>query len=143
MVYPKAKFDEYIHRFNAQDLTAFEEFLHPQMHMQNGTHEFVGVEGMKHHYRDLIWPDFTEFLEPTNYMSEGDQIAIKMYTLFTARYEKPDSLFGPVKAGETFEFNGLIMYQLESELFKDILVAYNAFVYTDSNGNKRDLGIPH
>ena len=111
--------------------------------MQNGTHAFNGVEGMKHHYRDLIWPDFTEYLEPTHFMSEGNQIAIKMYTLFTALDDNDASLFGSVKKGETFEFNGLIMYQLEDNLFKDIVVAYNSFVYTDSNGNKRDLGIPH
>jgi len=143
MGYPKTKFDDYISRFNARDLTAFEDYLHPQMHMQNGTHMFEGVEGMKHHYRDLIWPDFTEYLEPTHYMSEGNQIAIKMYTLFTAKHDKADSLFGPVKKSETFEFNGLIMYQVEDDLFKDILVAYNSFVYTDLNGNKKDLGVPH
>jgi hypothetical protein len=143
MAYPKEKFDDYIRRFNARDLTAFEDYLHPEMHMQNGTHEFIGVEGMKHHYRDLIWPDFTEYLEPTHYMSDGNQIAIKMYTLFTAQHDKDDSLFGPVKKGETFEFNGLIMYQVEDNLFRDILVAYNSFVYTESNGTKRDLGIPH
>jgi hypothetical protein len=66
-----------------------------------------------------------------------------MYTLFTAMHDKDDSLFGPVKKNETFEFNGLILYQVEDNLFRDILVAYNSFVYTDSNGNKRDLGIPH
>jgi hypothetical protein len=143
MAYSKEKFDDYIRRFNARDLTAFEDYLHPQMHMQNGTHEFDGVEGMKHHYRDLIWPDFSEYLEPTHYMAEGNQIAIKMYTLFTAFGDKEDSLFGPVKKGETFEFNGLIMYQVEDDLFKNILVAYNSFVYTDLNGNKKDLGVPH
>lgn len=143
MAYPKSKFDEYIRRFNARDLTAFEDFLHPQMHMQNGTHEFEGIEGMKHHYRDLIWPDFSEALTPTNYMSEGDQIAIHMNAVFTAFHDKADSLFGPVRKGETFEFKGLIMYKLEDELFKDILVAYNSFVYTDSEGNQKDLGIPH
>lgn len=143
MAYPKEKFDDYIRRFNERDLTAFEDYLHPQMHMQNGTHVFDGVEGMKHHYRDLIWPDFSEFLAPTHYMADGNQIAIKMYTLFTAFADKKDSLFGSVKKGETFEFNGLIMYQVEDGLFKDILVAYNSFVYTDLNGKKKDLGVPH
>lgn len=143
MVYPKAKFDEYIRRFNAQDLTAFDDFLHPEMHMQNGTHEFDGVEGMKHHYRDLIWQDFTEALTATRYMADGDQIAIHMRALFTAQHDKQDSLFGPVLKGETFEFKGLIMYRLENELFRDILVAYNSFIYTDITGNRKDLGIPH
>ena len=46
--------------------------------------------------------------------------------------------------GETFEFNGVIMYEIdETNRFSDILVAYNSFVHTDSDGNTRDLGIPH
>ncbi|MFM6978345.1 MAG: nuclear transport factor 2 family protein [Micrococcales bacterium] len=143
MAYPKTKFDDYIRRFNARDLTAFEDYLHPQMHMQNGMLEFDGVEGMKHHYRDLIWPDFSEELFVTNFMSDNDQIAIKMYTLFTAFHDKVDSLFGPVRKGETFEFDGLIMYKVEDDLFKNILVAYNSFIYTDLQGNKKDLGVPH
>lgn len=138
------RFRDYIRRFNAEDDTAFDDYLAPDMHMKNGTLEFTGVDGMKHHYRDLIWPDFTERLSPTKFVSDDEHAAIQMNTVFTARHDKEDSLFGPVKKGETFEFDGVIIYEIdETDRFKDILVAYNSFVYTDSDGNSKDLGIPH
>lgn len=31
-----ARFDDYIARFNARDATAFDEYLHPELRMQNG-----------------------------------------------------------------------------------------------------------
>jgi len=141
--YPKEKFDQYIARFNAEDHTAFEDFLHPQMHMMNGTLEYTGIEGMIHHYKVNIWPDFKEVLYVPRFVSDDKHIAIHMNTHFEARHDKEDSLFGPVKKGETFDFNGLIMYDLEDGLFKDIQVAYNSFVFTDVDGNKKDLGLPH
>jgi hypothetical protein len=139
-----ARFDDYIRRFNAEDDTAFDDFLAPEMHMQNGTLEFTGVDGMKHHYRDLIWPHFTEVLRHSRFISDAEHVAIVMNTLFTARRDNDDTLFGSVREGETFEFDGVIMYDLdESGRFADILVAYNSFVHTDLDGVRRDLGIPH
>ena len=140
----EAHFREYIRRFNDEDHTAFDDYLAPDMHMKNGTLEFDGVDGMKHHYNDLIWPDFVERLTVPRFVSDAGRAAIQMNTVFTAKHEADQSLFGPVKKGETFEFNGVIMYEIdETNRFSDILVAYNSFVYTDSDGNKRDLGIPH
>lgn len=140
----EAHFREYIRRFNDEDHTAFDDYLAPDMHMKNGTLEFDGVDGMKHHYNDLIWPDFVERLTVPRFVSDAGRAAIQMNTVFTAKHEAEQSLFGPVKKGETFEFNGVIMYEIdETNRFSDILVAYNSFVYTDSDGNKRDLGIPH
>ena len=141
--YPQEKFDSYTARFNAEDDTAFDDYLHPLMHMKNGTLEFDGIDGMKHHYRDLIWPDFHEKLTVPRFVSSENRIAIQMNTVFSPKRDSAESLFGPVKVGETFEFNGVIMYEVENGLFRDILVAYNSFVHTDLNGNKRDLGIPH
>ncbi|WP_298740757.1 nuclear transport factor 2 family protein [uncultured Microbacterium sp.] len=140
----EARFREYIRRFNAEDDTAFDDYLAPDMHMKNGTLEFTGVDGMKHHYRELIWPDFVERLTVPRFVSDDRCAAIQMNTLFTAKHDSADSLFGPVHKGETFEFNGVIMYEIDaSDRFSDILVAYNSFVYTDRDGNTRDLGIPH
>ncbi len=140
----EAHFREYIRRFNDEDHTAFDDYLAPDMHMKNGTLEFDGVDGMKHHYNDLIWPDFVERLTVPRFVSDAGRAAIHMNTVFTAKHDAEQSLFGPVKKGETFEFNGVIMYEIdETNRFSDILVAYNSFVYTDSDGNKRDLGIPH
>ncbi len=140
----RSRFDDYIRRFNAEDDTAFDDYLAPDLHMKNGTLEFDGVAGMKHHYRDLIWPHFTEVLTVPRFVSDEKTVAIQMNTLFTARRDHPETLFGAVAAGETFEFDGVIMYDLaEDGRFRDILVAYNSFVHTTADGTRRDLGIPH
>lgn len=138
------RFRDYIRRFNAQDDTAFDEFIAPDMHMKNGTLEFTGVDGMKHHYNELIWPDFVEELTVPRFVSDDGHAAIQMHTHFTAKHDAADSLFGSVHKGETFDFDGVIMYDIDaSGRFNDILVAYNSFVHTDLDGNRRDLGIPH
>lgn len=140
----EADFREYIRRFNEEDHTAFDDYLAKDLHMRNGTLEFDGIEGMKDHYQNKIWPDFIEQLTVPAYVSDGKHIGIKMLTHFIAREDNPNTLFGPVKKGETFDFDGIIMYVLNDEgKFKDIQVAYNAFIYTDSNGVKKDLGLPH
>lgn len=140
----RSRFDEYIARFNAEDATAFDEFLAPDMHMQNGTLEFTGVDGMKHHYQQRIWPTFREVLTVPRFVSDERTVAIQMITDFTARCDDLSSLFGPVLAGETFQFNGVIMYRVdEHHRFADILVAYNSFTYTNRAGKSVDLGIPH
>lgn len=114
------------------------------MHMKNGTLEFTGIDAMKHHYRDLIWPTFRELLTVPRYVSDGHTVAIQMITDFTARRDNPDSLFGHVREGETFQFNGVIMYRLDAnQRFDDILVAYNSFTHTNLEGVTVDLGIPH
>lgn len=138
------RFREYIRRFNEEDDTAFDDYLAPDLHMKNGTLEFTGVEGMKHHYRDLVWPHFVERLTVPRFVADAHRAAIQMHTLFTARHDAADSLFGAVRAGETFEFDGVIMYEIDDDdRFSDILVAYNSFVHTDLEGRTRDLGIPH
>jgi hypothetical protein len=136
------RFDEYIARFNERDQTAFDEFLTPDMHMQNGTLEYTGVQGMKDHYAK-IWSTYREELLPDRFVSDDEHLAIRMLTRFTAFRDDPGSMFGPVTSGETFEFRGVILYTLREERFADILVAYNSFVHTDAVGHRRDLGIPH
>lgn len=140
----ESRFREYIQRFNIEDDTAFDDYLAPNVHVKNGTLEFTGVDGMKHHYMVNIWPHYVEKLTVPRFVSDAGTAAIQMNTLFTARRDADETIFGPVKAGETFEFDGVIMYQIdESNRFSDILVAYNSFVYTNTAGERRDLGIPH
>jgi hypothetical protein len=139
----KGHFDEYIRRFNERDATAFDDYLAPDMHMQNGTLEFDGVTGMREHYAK-IWTSFDEELHVERYVSDEHTVAIQMWTHFTAHRDDPQSLFGPVDKGTTFDFNGLIMYRLnEDGRFADIKVAYNSFVRTNPDGSAEDLGIPH
>lgn len=140
----ETRFREYIRRFNAEDDTAFDDYLAPDMHMKNGTLEYTGVDGMKHHYNVNIWPHFVERLTVPRFVSDAGIVAIQMNTLFTAKHDADDTIFGAVREGETFEFDGLIMYDVdETDRFSDILVAYNSFVHTDLDGTRRDLGIPH
>lgn len=138
----RARFDQYIARFNQQDMSAFEEFLADDMHMTNGTLEFTGIDGMKAHY-DLIWSTFTEALTVGRYVTDGDHIAIEMHARFEAHRDDPESLFGPVVTGELFDFRGLIMYDVRDGRFSRIRVAYNSFTHTRPDGTTEELGIPH
>jgi len=136
------RYMQYINRFNAQDMSAFDEFIHPELHMINGTLEYTGVQGMKDHYAK-IWGKFSEDLTIEKFISNKQHVAVKMWAHFTALINDDASLFGPVKKGENFDFKGLILYDLENEKFKRIQVAYNSFTFTNVNGEVTDLGIPH
>jgi hypothetical protein len=128
-------------RSSPRDTTAFDDYLFSDMHMKNGTLEFYGVQGMKDHCAK-IWPASNELLRVDQVVSDEDSVGIRMNTLFTADYGDANSLFGPVLAGETSEFNGVITYRLKDDRFRDILVAYNSFVYANAAGEQPDLGIP-
>lgn len=138
----KERYMEYIERFNAQDMSAFDDFIHPELHMINGTLEYHGVQGMKDHYAK-IWGKFSEDLTIEKFISNENHLAVKMWAHFTALIDDEASLFGPVKKGEKFDFRGLLMYDISHGKFKRIQVAYNSFTFTDTNGKITDLGIPH
>lgn len=139
----KHTFDDYITRFNHRDDSAFEDYLADDMHMQNGTLEFRGIQGMKDHYAK-IWSTFTEELAPTDFVGSDTNAAIRMVTYFTADRDDPESLFGPVVKGDRFEFRGVISYRLDADdKFADILVAYNSFTSITVDSTVTELGIPH
>ncbi|HKS99789.1 MAG TPA: nuclear transport factor 2 family protein [Rugosimonospora sp.] len=135
-------FDDYIRRFNAQDTTAFDDYIAADLQMRNGTLTFEGRQGMKDHYA-RIWASFTERLTVERFVSDDDTLAIQMWAHFTALADDPASLFGPVRKAETFDFHGLIMYRLRGGQFADIRVAYNSFTHTDTHATTTELGIPH
>jgi hypothetical protein len=135
-------FDDYIKRFNARDATAFEAYIDPNATIINGTLTINGMQGMKDHYAK-IWKGFSEELHVERFVSDNDTLAIQMWTHFTAQKDDKDSLFGNVKAGETFDYHGLIMYHILNGKFTDIKIAYLSFIYTDHKGTRKDLGIPH
>mgnify|MGYP000344267009 CR=1 FL=1 len=135
-------FDQYIKRFNEEDPTAFDDFIAPDMRMLNGALEFTGIEGMRDHYENKIWPHFVEKLNVLRFISNDDIIAVEMWTRFVARH-KADTLFGPVEAGELFDYRGLIMYDVVDGRFKSITVSYNSFVNTKVTGDVIDMGMPH
>jgi hypothetical protein len=140
----QSRYAEYIERFNARDATAFEEFVDPEARVLNGTLTIRGLEAMKHHYQALIWPDFDEKLYISRFVSNDRHLAIQMRTEFRALHDKKDTLFGPTVAGDAFEFNGLILYDLTpEERFSQITVAYNRFEKIGADGMRVDLGIPH
>jgi hypothetical protein len=139
----RARFDEYIRRFNAEDDTAFDEFIAPDMRMQNGTLVFHGVQGMKDHYAK-IWGTLKESLHVERFVSDEQTLAVQMWAHFEALADAEDTIFGPLKRGECLDFRGLIMYRIDaSGRFSDICVAYNSFSFTDRDGRVTERGIPH
>jgi hypothetical protein len=135
-------FDDYIDRFNARDATAFEDYIDPNARVLNGTLEINGAEGMKQHYA-RIWRSCSEELHVERFVSDDDTLAIQMWTHFSVLKDDDDSPFGPVKAGESFDYHGIIMYQLVNNKFTDIKVSYLSFSRTDLEGHTVELGIPH
>lgn len=139
----RERFDDYIRRFNAQDPTAFDDYIDPDMRMQNGALEFRGAQGMREHYCNRIWPHFQEQLRVERFVSDDTTLAVQMWTRFVARADASDTLFGPVKAGESFDYRGVIMYEIGGGRFTRITVAYNSFTLTNLAGQTTELGMPH
>lgn len=138
----RARFDSYINRFNAKDATAFEDFLCDDVAVRNGNLHFQGVSGMKAHY-GLIWQSMDETLSVKDFVSDGDHVAVVLHTHFHVRRDTENSPFGPVRAGEQFDYEGVIFYQLKDGRFSSILVSYLDFAKTGLDGSKKSLGIVH
>jgi hypothetical protein len=138
----KSTFDDYITRFNAQDDTAFDDYFADDFRCLNGALEIAGIDAWKQHYA-TIWSTFKEELLVDRWIGDEETVAIRMRTHFTARHDDAGSLFGPVEEGHTFDFYGVIMYELTGGRFSRIQVAYNSFSSTSPDGERRELGIPH
>jgi hypothetical protein len=138
----RKRFDEYINRFNAEDATAFDDFLTPDMQMQNGGLKYRGVQGMKDHYAK-IWGRFKETLSVQRFVSDEHSLSVHLKTHFEVLVDDPATPFGSVRRGECFDYDGVIMYQIEAGKFKDIKVAYLSFTHTDLNGVVHSLGLAH
>ena len=135
-------FDDYINRFNARDATAFEDYIDSNAKVINGTLKINGMQGMKDHYAK-IWKSFSEELHVERFVSDEHTLAIQMWTHFTVMKDDDDSVFGKVRVGESFDYHGVIMYQIEKDKFTDIKVAYLSFTRTNLEGKTIELGIPH
>lgn len=139
----RERYDEYIRRFNAEDATAFDDFLSPIMRMQNGTLVYHGVQGMKDHYAK-IWGTLKETLHVERFVSDETTLGVQMWTHFEALVDAQDTIFGPLRKGECLDYRGVIMYRIDdSGRFDDICVAYNSFTFTDIDGRVTERGIPH
>lgn len=138
----QASFQRYIDRFNAQDATAFDDYLLPDVTILNGGLELVGVEGMKAHYVDNIWPHFIEKLNVQRFVCDDQTLAVRMWTNFTACHAT-DSIFGAVVEGDQFDYRGIIMYELRDGKFSRIEVSYNSFVKTAADGTVTSIGLAH
>jgi hypothetical protein len=138
----KEVFDDYINRFNAKDPTAFEAYIDPKATVLNGSLHINGMQGMKDHYA-WIWRSFKEELHVERFVSDEHTLAIQMWTHFTVLKDDNESPFGKVKVGDSFDYHGIIMYQIVNNKFTDIKISYLSFSYTDPKGNKKELGIPH
>jgi hypothetical protein len=139
----RSAYDRYIARFNAEDETAFDDYIHSEMKMLNGALEFSGREGMKQHYGERIWPIFKEELNILRFVSDGQTLAVRMWTHFIARKDAEETIFGPVTKGHTFDFRGVVFYEIKDGLFSNIVVSYNSFTSTPPGGATIELGLPH
>jgi len=135
-------FDDYIRRFNAEDATAFDDYLAPDVRVLNGGLVLDGVDAMKAHYAK-IWATFFEVVHVERFVAGEASLAVQMWTHFSARRNDAASTFGAVRRGDRFDFRGIVMYRIERGRFADICVAYNSFTHTDAEGRVMQLGIPH
>ena len=135
-------FDDYIRRFNSQDATAFDDYLAPDVRVLNGTLVLDGVGAMRTHYEKL-WSTFFEIVHVERFVADEHSAAVQMWSHFSARLDDPASTFGAVRAGDRFDFRGIVMYRIEGGRFAEIRVAYNSFTRSDADGRVLQLGIPH
>lgn len=138
----RSDFDDYVRRFNAEDPSAFELYLAPDVTVQNGRLHYRGVQAMIDHYAK-IWGRFRETLQVERFVGDDATLAVELRTHFQARVDDAASPFGPVRAGEAFEYHGVVIYRIEAGRFADIKVAYLDFVHTGLDGVRKSLGIVH
>lgn len=138
----RSRFDDYIRRFNAQDPGAFDDYLLPDVSVVNGTLRLDGVAAMKAHYA-AIWATFFEVVHIERYVADEATLAVQMWTHFSARRDDAASPFGVVRAGDRYDFRGLVMYRLADARFSSICVAYNSFTHSSVDGRVTQLGIVH
>lgn len=137
----RKQFDDYIRRFNARDASAFDDYLAPGVHVQNGGLHYEGVQAMKDHYA-RIWSSMKETLAVKRFVADEETVAVELHTHFEVERDDPVSVFGPVQVGETFDYTGVVMYRVRDGRFADIRVSYLGFEHT-RDGVRRSLGMPH
>jgi hypothetical protein len=138
----RQRFDEYIRRFNAEDASVFDEFLAPDMALQNGGLRYRGIGAMKAHYAS-IWGRFRETLSVQRFVSDERSLAVHLNTHFEALRDDAQTPFGPVWRGETFDYDGIVFYDLDGGRFAQIRVSYLSFVRTGLDGIVHSLGLAH
>lgn len=137
------RFDDYVRRFNAQDASAFDDYLSPAVAVQNGGLRLNGVQAMKDHYT-RIWRCFDENLQVQRYVSDGASAAVHLMTHFEARVDAADTPLGSVRAGECFDYDGIVFYAIDGAgRFSEIKVAYLSFDRTGLDGVRRAVGLAH
>ena len=138
----RLRFDAYIRRFNAEDPTAFDEFLAPDVTVQNGGLRYQGRQAMKDHYA-RIWGRMKETIRLTSFVCDGQALSAGMRTHFEALVDDGHTIFGSIRRGECFDYHGVVMYRIEDGLLAGIEVAYLSFTKTDLNGIVHSIGLPH
>jgi len=138
----RERFDEYVRRFNAEDATVFDEFLTPDMQMRNAGLHYEGVSAMKAHY-GRIWGRFRETLHVQGFVGDERHVAVHLNTHFEALADDADTLFGSVRQGDCFDYDGIVFYDLRDGRFSAIKVSYLSFTRTGRDGITHSLGLPH
>jgi hypothetical protein len=136
------RFSDYIRRFNNEDPSTFDDYLAPDMTLQNGRMHYQGVQAMKAHYA-RIWKSMQETLDVRRFVTDGDTMAVEMHTHFDVHKDDQDSPFGSIRVGESFDFYGVVMYRVANSKIQDIKVSYLDFTRTALDGKTTSLGIVH
>lgn len=131
---------DYIRRFNERDVTTFDQYLAPDVVVDNGQVHYQGIDGMKAHYAK-VWAYFEETINVVRFVSDDKTAAVEMKTHFVATVDGDDTPLGPVKRGETIDFHGIGMYDVGPQGFRSIQVAYLSLTHTDLQGKvtRREL----
>lgn len=137
-----ASYEQYISRFNEGDASVFDDFMAPGARMINGTMELAGVPAIQSHYQENIWPFFEEQLHVERFVADEQSVAVRLWTHFTAQ-SNAETIFGAVQIGETFDYRGIVMYEIVEGRFARIDVSYLSFTRTDTEQKTTDLGLPH
>jgi hypothetical protein len=122
-----------VRRFNAQDVTASERYLAPDLRVWNDSFYYTGIDGMKAHYAK-IWKTFIETLNIKGFVSDGSTTAVELVTDFYASCDADETLAGAVKQGDYLQFHGVVLYEEQDGRFTSIEVAYLSSGMVAPNG---------
>ena len=120
--FPKAEFEDYLQRFNNNDMS-FVEFYHPDVVMELANTQLEGTEDIRDFYANTK-RYLKETVDVVNYVSDDGGIAVETRAEFKIIKDWPNSFFGrDMKAGEVMRRSGIILYQLQNNKFKHIKAA--------------------
>lgn len=123
----RAHYSRYLELFNANDF-AFLDYYHPDVVLELGEREIVGVDGIRELYTG-VKQHIRETVELTQYIADANGIAVEIPTTFECFSDWEDSFWGrPLRSGEVLRLVSFGIYQLEDGLFRRIQTARSRLI---------------